>query len=136
MSALREALARTWAGSAEVAMIERSTAPFVVARRASRWPPDAAAPEAEAAPAPAARLVIDRARAAALGVSADEIARALALCGDGATPARMRVRDSELPVRVRVVADGGDALAGVLAATVRGGDGQLVPLSMLATLER
>jgi multidrug efflux pump subunit AcrB len=83
-------------------------------------------------------LAIDRVRAARLGVSQSDIARTIAagLSGLDATYLIDGGSRYPRPIRLRLPAAGQATLDGVLALRVRGGDGQLVPLSELVQVRR
>ncbi len=88
--------------------------------------------------APRETLVVDRARAARLGVPQSAIADALAAAVSGldATYVHDGASKYPRPVRLRLpVAEQAD-IQRLLALRVRGGEGQLVPLSELVTVER
>ncbi|NLA68398.1 MAG: efflux RND transporter permease subunit [Gammaproteobacteria bacterium] len=78
-------------------------------------------------------LVIDRERAARLGVSQAAIAETIAagLSGHDATYVIDGSSKYPRPIRLRLPAADQASLDGVLSLRVRGGDGQLVPLSAL-----
>ncbi|MCK9489997.1 MAG: efflux RND transporter permease subunit [Xanthomonadales bacterium] len=82
-------------------------------------------------------LVIDRERAARLGVSQAAIADTIAagLSGHDATFVIDGSSKHPRPVRLRLPVADQASLDGVLALRVRGGDGQLVPLSELVGVE-
>src|SRR5690606_23064271 len=83
-------------------------------------------------------LVIDRVRAARLGVSQAEIADTIAagLSGLDATHVIDGSSKYPRPIRLRLPAVDQATLDGVLALRVRGGEGQLVPLSELVRVEQ
>lgn len=83
-------------------------------------------------------IVIDRVRAARLGVSQAAIAEAIAagLSGSDATWVIDGSSKYPRPIRLRLPVAGQASLDGLLALRVRGGDGQLVPLSELVTVQR
>jgi multidrug efflux pump subunit AcrB len=88
--------------------------------------------------APRETLAIDRARAARLGVPQAAIAEAIA-AAVGGLDASYLVDDASKyprPIRLRLAAGDQAALERVLALRVRGGAGQLVPLSELVTVQR
>src|SRR5690606_33252010 len=78
-------------------------------------------------------MVVDRARAARLGVPQSAIADALAAAVSGLDAAWVHDGTSKYPRPVRLRLPAGDqaSLQRLLALEVRGGDGQLVPLSAL-----
>ncbi len=82
-------------------------------------------------------LAIDRVRAARLGVAQSAIAEAIAagLSGMDATYVIDGGSKYPRPIRLRLPVADQAALDGVLALHVRGGDGQLVPLSELVTVQ-
>ncbi|NZA27849.1 efflux RND transporter permease subunit [Luteimonas sp. SJ-92] len=90
------------------------------------------------ADAPRETLVVDRVRAARLGVPQAAIAEALALAVSGHDAAWIHDGASKYPraVRLRLSASDQASTAGLLALRVRGGAGQLVPLSELIRVER
>jgi multidrug efflux pump subunit AcrB len=83
-------------------------------------------------------LAIDRVRAARLGVSQADIARTIAAGLSGMDASHVIDGSSRYPrpIRLRLPAAGQATLDGVLALRVRGGDGQLVPLSELVQVRR
>ncbi len=83
-------------------------------------------------------LAIDRARAARLGVSQADIAQTIAAGLSGMDASHVIDGGSRYPrpIRLRLPASGQATLDGVLALRVRGGDGQLVPLSELVRVRR
>jgi len=83
-------------------------------------------------------LVLDRARAAALGVPQAAVADALAAAVSGldATYVHDGASKYPRPVRLRLPAADQASTARLLALRVRGGQGQLVPLSELVTVQR
>ena len=83
-------------------------------------------------------LVIDRERAARLGVSQSAIADTIAagLSGHDATYLIDDRSKYPRPIRLRLPVADQASLDGVLSLRVRGGDGQLVPLSELASMEQ
>src|SRR5690554_646001 len=82
-------------------------------------------------------LVIDRDRAARLGVSQAAIAETIAagLSGHDATFVIDGSSKYPRPIRLRLSAADQASLDGVLSLRVRGGDGQLVPLSELVQVQ-
>ncbi|HUH89701.1 MAG TPA: efflux RND transporter permease subunit, partial [Lysobacter sp.] len=88
--------------------------------------------------APRETLVVDRARAARLGVPQSAIAEALqaAVSGIDATYVHDGASKYPRPVRLRLPASGQAGMERLLALQVRGGQGQLVPLSELVSIER
>jgi multidrug efflux pump subunit AcrB len=83
-------------------------------------------------------LVVDRERAARLGVSQADIVQTIA-AGLSGSDASHVIDSGSLyprPIRLRLPATGQATLDGVLALRVRGGNGQLVPLSELVTVRR
>ncbi|SBV36607.1 Acriflavin resistance protein [uncultured Stenotrophomonas sp.] len=83
-------------------------------------------------------LAIDRVRAARLGVSQADIARTIAAGLSGMDASHVIDGSSRYPrpIRLRLPAAGQTTLDGVLALRVRGGDGQLLPLSELVQVRR
>jgi multidrug efflux pump subunit AcrB len=83
-------------------------------------------------------LVLDRARAAALGVPQSAAADAIATAVPGldATYVHDGASKYPRPVRLRLAAAEQASTARLLALRVRGGDGQLVPLSELVKVQR
>ncbi|MGB3392310.1 MAG: efflux RND transporter permease subunit [Stenotrophomonas sp.] len=83
-------------------------------------------------------LAIDRVRAARLGVSQADIARTIAAGLSGIDASHVIDGSSRYPrpIRLRLPAAGQATLDGVLALRVRGGDGQLLPLSELVQVRR
>ena len=88
--------------------------------------------------APRETIVVDRARAARLGVSQSAIADALAAAVSGLDATYVHDGTSKYPrpVRLRLPASDQSGIDRVLALQVRGGQGQLVPLSELVTVQR
>ncbi|QOD90646.1 efflux RND transporter permease subunit [Lysobacter sp. CW239] len=88
--------------------------------------------------APRETLVVDRARAARLGVPQSAIAEALqaAVSGIDATYVHDGASKYPRPVRLRLPASEQAGMDRLLALQVRGGQGQLVPLSELVSVER
>ncbi|NLB58517.1 MAG: efflux RND transporter permease subunit, partial [Gammaproteobacteria bacterium] len=83
-------------------------------------------------------LAIDRDRAARLGVSQADIADTIAagLAGHDATHVIDHASKYPRPVRLRLPVADQASLDGVLSLRVRGGDGQLVPLSELVRVQQ
>jgi len=83
-------------------------------------------------------LVVDRVRAARLGVTQAAIAEALAVAVQGVDATWLHDGASKYPhpVRLRLPAADQAGVARMLALRVRGGDGQLVPLSELVSVQR
>ena len=90
------------------------------------------------AEAPRELAIIDRGRAARLGVSQADIARALQLgvAGRDATYLRDGASKYAVPVRLRLPAGDQASLDQLLTLRVRAGDGRLVPLSELVQVVR
>ena len=90
------------------------------------------------ADAPREIVVVDRARAAHLGVSQASIAQTLqlALGGNDATYLRDGASKYAVPVRLRLPAGDQASMDALLALRVRAGDGGLVPLSELVRVQR
>ena len=90
------------------------------------------------APAEREQVVVDRVRAARLGISQQAIADALALGVGGRDVTFLRDGASKYPVPVRLRLPAGDqaSLEQLLTLRVRGGDGRLVPVSEVVTVER
>ena len=90
------------------------------------------------AAAPREQIVVDRARAARLGVPQSAIADAIAMGVSGFDAAYVHDGASKYPrpVRLRLPAQDQSSLASLLALKVRGGQGQLVPLSELVRVEK
>ncbi len=88
--------------------------------------------------APREHIVIDRERAARLGVSQAAIADAIAMgvAGLDATYIHDGASKYPRPVRLRLPAQDQAALAGVLALKVRAQQGQLLPLSELVRVQQ
>jgi len=88
--------------------------------------------------APRETLVVDRARAARLGVPQSAIADALAAAVAGLDVTYIHDGASKYPrpVRLRLPAAEQADIQRLLALRVRGGEGQLVPLSELVTVQR
>ena len=88
--------------------------------------------------APHETIVIDRARATRLGVSQSAITDALAAAVSGLDATYIHDGASKYPrpVRLRLPASEQADIARVLSLRVRGGQGQLVPLSELVTVQR
>ena len=90
------------------------------------------------ADSPRERIVVDRERAARLGVPQSAIADAIAMGVSGldATYVHDGASKYPRPVRLRLSAQDQASLASLLALKVRGGQGQLVPLSELVRVEK
>ncbi len=90
------------------------------------------------ADAPREVLVVDRERATRLGVDQSTIANTLAaaVSGHDATYVQDGVSRHPRPVRLRVPVAEQGSLQRLLALTVKGGQGQMVPLSEVVTVER
>lgn len=90
------------------------------------------------APAEREQVVVDRVRAARLGISQQAIAEALALGVGGRDVTFLRDGASKYPVPVRLRLPAGDqaSLEQLLTLRVRAGDGRLVPISEVVTVER
>ncbi len=88
--------------------------------------------------APRETVVVDRARAARLGVPQSAIADALAAAVSGLDATYIHDGTSKYPrpVRLRLAAAEQADIARVLDVRVRGGQGQLVPLSELVSIKR
>ena len=88
--------------------------------------------------APRETIVVDRARAARLGVPQSAIADALAAAVSGLDATYIHDGASKYPrpIRLRLSASDQSQMVRLLALRVRGGQGQLVPLSELVTVER
>ena len=88
--------------------------------------------------APREVIAIDRERAARLGVSQAAIAQAIAagVSSSDATYVMDGRSKYPRPVRLRLSAQDQSSLDGLLALKVRGGQGQLVPLSELVTMHQ
>ncbi len=88
--------------------------------------------------APRDRVIVDRDRAARLGVTQAQIAQTLAMAVSGfdATYLRDGASKYPLPVRLRLPAGDQASLDQLLALRVRAGDGRLVPLSEVVRVER
>jgi len=88
--------------------------------------------------APRETLAVDRARAARLGVSQSAIADALAAAVSGLDATYVHDGTSKYPrpVRLRLPVSEQAGVERLLALRVRGGEGQLVPLSELVTVQR
>ncbi|WP_330946555.1 efflux RND transporter permease subunit [Thermomonas sp. LB-4] len=89
------------------------------------------------ADSPRERIVVDRERAARLGVPQSAIADAIAMGVSGldATYVHDGASKYPRPVRLRLPAQDQASLASLLALKVRGAQGQLVPLSELVRVE-
>ena len=89
------------------------------------------------ADAPHEVLALDRTRAARLGVAQATVtdAIAMAVAGSDATYVHDGTSKVPRPVRVRLPAQDQASLQGLLGVKVRGGQGQLVPLSELVTVQ-
>lgn len=83
-------------------------------------------------------VVVDRIRAARLGVNQQQIAQtlAMALSGHDATWLRDGASKYPVPVRIRLPAGDQASLEQLLALRVRGHSGQLVPLSEVVQVQR
>jgi multidrug efflux pump subunit AcrB len=90
------------------------------------------------APAERELVVVDRVRAARLGISQQAIADALALGVGGRDVTFLRDGASKyaVPVRLRLPAGDQASLEQLLTLRARAGDGRLVPLSEVVTVER
>nr|WP_240125802.1 efflux RND transporter permease subunit [Thermomonas alba] len=90
------------------------------------------------AEAPREQIVVDRERAARLGVPQSAIADAIAMAVSGldATYVHDGASKYPRPVRLRLPAQDQAALSSLLALKVRGAQGQLVPLSELVRVVR
>jgi multidrug efflux pump subunit AcrB len=90
------------------------------------------------ADAPRDRVLVDRDRAARLGVSQAQIAQTLAMAVSGFDATYLRDGASKVPVPVRLRLPAGDqgSLDQLLALRVRATDGRLVPLSEVVRIER
>jgi multidrug efflux pump subunit AcrB len=90
------------------------------------------------ADAPRELLVVDRARATRLGVDQTAIANTLAAAigGHDATYVQDGVSRHPRPVRLRVPVSEQASLQRLLALTVKGGQGQMVPLSEVVSVVR
>ena len=90
------------------------------------------------ADAPREVLAIDRERATRLGIDQSTIANTLAaaVSGHDATYVQDGVSRHPRPVRLRVPVAEQAGLQRLLALTVKGGQGQMVPLSEVVTVER
>ncbi|MCC6202610.1 MAG: efflux RND transporter permease subunit [Gammaproteobacteria bacterium] len=90
------------------------------------------------AAAPRETLLLDRVRAARLGVSQAAVADAIALAvaGSDASYVQDGAARYPRPIRLRLPASEQASLAAVLAVRVRGGAGQLVALSELVSVRR
>jgi len=88
--------------------------------------------------APRETIVVDRARAARLGVPQSAITEAIAaaVAGVDATYLQDAASKYPRPVRLRLPASDQANIERLLALRVRGGQGQLVPLSELVTVQR
>ncbi len=88
--------------------------------------------------APRETLVLDRVRAARLGVAQATVADAIAMAVSGSDATYVQDGTSKYPrpVRVRLPAQEQASLDSLLAVKVRGGQGQLVPLSELVRVEQ
>ena len=87
--------------------------------------------------APRELIVVDRERAARLGVHQAQVTEALALAVSGSNAGYLRDGASKVPVPIRLRLPTGDAAsqAQLLAVRVRAQDGRLVPLSELVRVE-
>ncbi len=90
------------------------------------------------ADAPREVVVVDRERAARLGISQAQIADALTLAVSGRDAGYLHDGASKVPVPIRLRLPSGDqaSIAQLLAIRVRAGDGRLVPLSEMVKVER
>ncbi|MBV2209634.1 MAG: efflux RND transporter permease subunit [Thermomonas sp.] len=90
------------------------------------------------ADAPREQVVVDRARAARLGVSQSAIAEAIALGVGGLDASYLHDGASKYPrpIRLRLPAQDQATLSGLLALHVRSAQGALVPLSELVQVKR
>jgi multidrug efflux pump subunit AcrB len=90
------------------------------------------------ADAPRETIVLDRVRAARLGVAQSTVAAAVAMAVSGSDATYIEDGTSKYPrpVRLRLSARDQSSPDGVLAVKVRGTQGQLVPLSELVTVQR
>jgi multidrug efflux pump subunit AcrB len=87
--------------------------------------------------APRDLVVVDRARAARLGVNQANIAQTLAMAVSGRDASYLHDGSSRYPVPVRLRLPAGDqaSLDQLLALRVRGSDGRLVPLSEVVAVQ-
>ncbi len=83
-------------------------------------------------------VIVDRERAARLGITQAQIADALALAVSGADATYLRDGASKYPVPIRLRLPAGEQanLAQLLAIRVRASDGRLVPLSEMVRVEQ
>nr|AGC71162.1 acriflavin resistance protein [uncultured bacterium A1Q1_fos_600] len=83
-------------------------------------------------------VIVDRERAARLGITQAQIADALALAVSGADATYLRDGASKYPVPIRLRLPAGEQanLAQLLAIRVRANDGRLVPLSEMVRVEQ
>jgi len=90
------------------------------------------------APAEREQVLVDRVRAARLGITQQAIADALALGVGGRDVTFLRDGASKyaVPVRLRLPAGDQASLEQLLTLRVRAGDGRLVPLSEVVTVQR
>ena len=88
--------------------------------------------------APRESIVLDRVRAARLGVAQSSVADAIALAVSGSDATFIHDGASKYPrpVRVRLPAQDQASLDALLSIKVRGGQGQLVPLSELVRVQQ
>ncbi|WP_374554834.1 efflux RND transporter permease subunit [Thermomonas sp.] len=84
---------------------------------------------------PQMRVVVDRARASDLGVSATEIGKALETMMGGRRVTTFVDNGEEYDVQLQADRKGRESVAALEALQVRGRDGALVPLSNLVTLK-
>ena len=84
---------------------------------------------------PQMRVVIDRARASDLGVSATDIGKALETMMGGRRVTTFVDNGEEYDVKLQAARDGRDSVAALQTLQVRGRGGVLVPLSNLVTLK-
>src|SRR3546814_14239818 len=90
------------------------------------------------ADAPREIVVVDRARAAHLGISQASIAQTLQLALSGFDASYLRDGASKyaVPLRLRLPAGDQASMDALLALRVRAGDGGLVPLSVMGRVQR
>ena len=90
------------------------------------------------ADAPRETIMLDRGRAARLGVAQATVADAIAMAVSGSDATFIHDGTSKYPrpVRVRLPAQDQASMDALLAVKVRGGQGQLVPLSELVRVQR
>jgi multidrug efflux pump subunit AcrB len=89
------------------------------------------------APQPGYRFVLDKEKAALLGVTTDQMVQALRVALSGASPglAHLPAEKEDVPIFVRLPRDQRSGVAALAGLRLKAADGALVPLSELARVE-